>query len=85
MAPFWPPRGLFESDSNNGSPGHSNLVSDEVDISVQVSYLIFWWLHSDVSKQLDSSAPARNTGHVDVVGSVNTVRLRRYRWSTSKD
>ena len=35
-----PPRRLFESDSNNGpSPGHSNLVSDEVHISVQVSYL----------------------------------------------
>ena len=35
-----PPRRLFESDWNNDpSPGHSNLVSDEVYISVQVSYL----------------------------------------------
>ena len=30
MVPFWSQR-LFQSDSNNGpSPGHSNLVSDEV-------------------------------------------------------
>ena len=40
--PVLAPRRLFESDSNNGpSPGHSNLVSDEVRISVQVSYLWF--------------------------------------------
>ena len=34
--PVLPPRRLFESDSNNGP---SNLVSDEVYISVEVSYL----------------------------------------------
>ena len=47
--------------------------------------MISWWLYSDVSKQLDSGAPAqtqsgapaRNTGHVDVVGSVNTIRLSK--------
>ena len=33
------PQHLFESNSNNAPPGHSNLVSDEVYISVQVSYL----------------------------------------------
>ena len=40
---------------------------------------------SDVSKQVrlwctctkQLGAPARNTGHVDVVGSVNTIRLSR--------
>ena len=38
--PVLVPRRLFESESNNGpSPGHSNLVSNEVHISVQVSYL----------------------------------------------
>ena len=36
--PVLVPRRLFESDLNNGpSPGHSNLVSDEVYISVQKS------------------------------------------------
>ena len=35
--PVLVPRRLFEPDSYNGpSPGHSNLVSDEVHISVQV-------------------------------------------------
>ena len=33
------PQRLFESNSNNGPPGHSNLVSDEVYTFVQVSYL----------------------------------------------
>ena len=38
--PVLHPRRLFESDSNNGpSLGHSNLVSDEVYKSVQLSYL----------------------------------------------
>ena len=38
--PVLAPRSSFVSNSNNGpSPGHSNLVSDEVYISVQVSYL----------------------------------------------
>ena len=38
--PVLGPQRLFEFDSNNGlSPGHSNFVSDEVHISVQVSYL----------------------------------------------
>ena len=52
-----PPRRLFEPDSNNGpSPGHSNLVSDKVYISVQVSYLWFPGgyndFNTDVSKQI---------------------------------
>ena len=38
--PVLAPWRLFESDSNNGSsPDHSNLLSDEVYISVQVSCL----------------------------------------------
>ena len=41
VAPFCPPRRLFQSDSNNGpSPGHFNLVSDGA-TSVPVSYLWF--------------------------------------------
>ena len=41
---------------------------------------------SDLSKQIrlcitGSGAP----GHVDVVGSVNTIRLRHYRWNMSKE
>ena len=55
--------------------------------------MISWWLHSDVSKQIglrctctkQSGAPTPNTGHVDVVGSVNTIRLRRYGWNTSTE
>ena len=55
--------------------------------------MISWWLHSDVSKQIrlwctctkQSGAPARNTGHVDVIRSVNTIRLRRYGWNTSTE
>ena len=38
-------RRLFESDSNNGpSPGHPNLVSDEVYICSSPLFMIFWWL-----------------------------------------
>ena len=69
--------------------------------------MISWWLHSEVSKQIrlwctcmkQSGAPASNTEHVDVVGSVNTIRLprtdvvgsvntirlRRYGWNTSTE
>ena len=48
--PVLAPRRLFESDSNNGpSPGHSNLVSDEVYISVQVFYLWFPGGYNDFS------------------------------------
>ena len=36
---------LFEPDSNNGpSPGHSNLVSDEVYICLSFLLMISWWL-----------------------------------------
>ena len=82
---------LFESDSNNGpSPGHSNLLSDEVYISVQVSYLRFSGgyndFSTDVSKQIRLTCTLHETvRHGEVVGSVNTIRLRRYGWSTSKD
>ena len=82
VAPFCPRR-LFESNLNNGpSPGHSNLVSGEVYISVQVSYL--WYsggyndFSTDVSKQIRLHRHLHVTvRHVDVVGSLNTIGLRR--------
>ena len=41
--PVLVPRRLFESDSNNGpSPGHPNLVSDEVYICSSLLFMIFW-------------------------------------------
>ena len=37
------PLRLFESDSNNDpSPGHPNLVSDEVYICSSLLFMIFW-------------------------------------------
>ena len=40
-SPVLGPRRLFEFDSNNGpSPGHSNLVSDEVYICSSVLFMI---------------------------------------------
>ena len=45
--PILGPRRLFESNSNNGpSPGHSNLVSDEVYICSSLPLMISWWLPS---------------------------------------
>ena len=42
-------------------------------------FMISWWfIHNDVVNKLDSGAPARNTGHVDLVGSVNAIRLSKY-------
>ena len=36
---------LFESDSNNEpSPGHSNIVSDEVYVCSSLLLMISWWL-----------------------------------------
>ena len=89
--PVLAPRRLFESDSNNGPcPGHSNLVSDEVHISVQVSYLWFPGGYNDFSTDVTKQIRVclhlhENLDTVDVVGSVNTIRLRPYGWNTSKD
>ena len=91
--PILAPWHILESNSNNARLGHSNLVSHEVYISVQVSYLWFPGGYndfiSDVSKQINSACiymkQSDATEHVDVVGSVNTVKLRCYGWSTSKD
>ena len=67
-------RRLFKSDSNNGpSPGHSSLVSDEVHISVQVSYLWFPGGYNDFSKytnKLELPSPARESGHVEKIVSL---------------
>ena len=44
MALFWPWH-LFESYSKNvPSPGHSNLVSDEVYICSSLLLMVSWWL-----------------------------------------
>ena len=43
--PILAPQRLFEPDSNNGpSPGHSNLVSDEVCICSRLPLMISWLL-----------------------------------------
>ena len=43
--PILGPQRLFEPDSNNDpSPGHSNLVSDEVYICLSLLLMISWWL-----------------------------------------
>ena len=43
--PVLAPRRLFESDLNNGpSPGHSNLVTDEVYICSGRLLMVSWWL-----------------------------------------
>ena len=84
MVSCWMPHLLkgCRPDFNNGLGGNLNsgpvlapgVYLSPTYISVQVSYLSF---------PVDPGAPARNTGRVDVVGLVNTIRLRRYGWNTS--
>ena len=72
------PQRLFESDSNNGpSLGHSNLVSDEIYRSVQVSCLWFPGGYNDLI--------VKCTWTCWRLGSVNTIRWRRYGWETSTE
>ena len=47
-------------------------------------FMISWWLHSDLSKQIRLWCTCTNTGHVNIFGSVNTIRLRCQGWSMSK-
>ena len=35
--------------------------------------------------KLDPALGSAAPGHVDAVGSVNTIKLKHYRWNTSKE